>query len=100
MIEHSLHTIFYVLVLIFLIEQRFFKIDSTYLIVISLIAHLIRVFFHSTEETPCNSTVHLLARIIIALRFFMIMSVLLKVDGKTDWDWSTTFWPYWCSFAI
>jgi hypothetical protein len=30
----------------------------------------------------------------------MSMSVLLKSDNRTAWDWSTTFWPYWCSFAI
>ena len=39
-------------------------------------------------------------KIVLVLRFLMGFSVLLKTDDKTQWDWSTTFWPYWCSFAI
>ena len=22
------------------------------------------------------------------------------MEAELDWDWSTTFWPYWCSFTI
>lgn len=24
----------------------------------------------------------------------------MKIDEHAHWDWSTAFWPYWCSFAI
>jgi hypothetical protein len=41
-----------------------------------------------------------MTKIIIVLRFLIGFSVLMKIDAKTAWDWSTTFWPYWCSFAI
>jgi hypothetical protein len=54
----------------------------------------------SYEETPCNATINLLIKIISVLRLFVAISAFLKVDHQTSWEWSTTFWPYWCSFAI
>jgi hypothetical protein len=39
-------------------------------------------------------------KIVLVLRFLLGFSIMLKLDNKTSWDWSTTFWPYWCSFAI
>lgn len=41
-----------------------------------------------------------MTKVVVVLRLLMALSVILKVDEKTTWDWSTTFWPYWCSFAI
>lgn len=26
--------------------------------------------------------------------------VIIKHEAELDWDWSTTFWPYWCSITI
>lgn len=52
------------------------------------------------EETPCNATMNLLSKIIAVLRLLIAFSAFLKVDHHTNWEWSTTFWPYWCSFAI
>ena len=25
---------------------------------------------------------------------------IIRNDADLDWDWSTTFWPYWCSITI
>lgn len=52
------------------------------------------------EQTPCNSTMLLLSKILCVLRFFVGLSVFIRFDRAADWDWSITFWPYWCSFAI
>jgi len=52
------------------------------------------------EETPCNATINLLINIISVLRLLVAISAFLKIDRHTNWEWSTTFWPYWCSFAI
>ena len=100
MIEHSLHTIFFILIMLFLCDQKIFKIDSLYLISISFLATAIHCLCYKMEETPCNATVALLSKVLLVLKFLLYMSVLLRVDGKAEWDWSTTFWPYWCSFAI
>ena len=65
-----------------------------------MIATLLNCFCYRIEETPCNATVALLSKVMFILRFLLYMSILLRADKRTDWDWSTTFWPYWCSFAI
>ena len=70
------------------------------LIIIIMIATLLNCFCYRIEETPCNATVALLSKVMFILRFLLYMSILLRADKRTDWDWSTTFWPYWCSFAI
>jgi hypothetical protein len=41
-----------------------------------------------------------MTKVIVVLRLLIGFSALLKADHHTQWDWSTTFWPYWCSFAI
>jgi hypothetical protein len=56
--------------------------------------------FVGYEETPCNVTINLLSKVISVLRLLIAVSAFLKVDHHTNWEWSTTFWPYWCSFAI
>jgi uncharacterized membrane protein len=39
-------------------------------------------------------------KVIIVLRLLVAISAFIKVDNRVQWDWSTTFWPYWCSFVI
>jgi hypothetical protein len=38
--------------------------------------------------------------VITVLRLLIAASAFIKADHRAQWEWSTTFWPYWCSFAI
>ena len=76
------------------------KVDGLTIIIPALLACLLNCFCIKYEETPCNATIQLMTKIVIVLRLLMGFSILLKTDSRTDWDWSTAFWPYWCSFAI
>lgn len=60
----------------------------------------INCFCMNYEETPCNATILLINKVITVLRLLIGLSAFLKLDHLAQWDWSTTFWPYWCSFAI
>ena len=42
----------------------------------------------------------LVTKVLTVLRLFVALSAFAKIDHRAQWDWSTTFWPYWCSFAI
>lgn len=76
------------------------KVDGFYIITPALLACALNCFCIKYEETPCNATIYLMTKIVLVLRLLITFSVMLKVDNKAEWDWSTTFWPYWCSFAI
>ena len=77
-----------------------FKVDGFAIIIPAAMACTINCFCVKYEETPCNATMQLMTKVVIVLRLLIGFSTLLKCDHKTQWDWSTTFWPYWCSFAI
>jgi hypothetical protein len=75
-------------------------INSSLVLVPAALACCLICFFIQGEETPCNETIDLLNKVISVLRLLVAIFVLLKMDSTIQWDWSTTFWPYWCSFAI
>ena len=63
-------------------------------------AMIVRFIASKWPILPCESLYHLFSCAGQLLRFCLTLTVLLKLNGHTNWDWSTTFWPYWCSFAI
>ena len=63
-------------------------------------ALLIDVLLIKFEETPCFSSLYVIGRMIGGLRVLLAFSVTMKLGKYSDWTWSTTFWPYWCSFAV
>ena len=64
------------------------------------LACAISTIFISYEETPCNATMQLTVKLLTVLRLMIAGSAFMKTSKKAQMDWSTTFWPYWCSFAI
>jgi len=76
------------------------KVDGMLVLSPALAACVINIFCLKYDETPCNATFFLVMKVVLFLRAVTAFSILIKIDGKTQWDWSTTFWPYWCSFAI
>jgi hypothetical protein len=98
--ENFIYTVIWGLVIIYLWDNPYIHIDGIIITVLAFIACILNCLFIKIEETPCNATIQLLSKVIIVLRFLLVMSILLRVDERTTWDWSTTFWPYWCSFAI
>ena len=81
-------------------QKPLLNLNSLTSLLPALIACALNCFFLKYEETPCNATMQLMTKIVIVLRLLIGFSAALKCDHKTQWDWSTTFWPYWCSFAI
>ena len=98
--EDILFILFLLLIMLYFIDDNKLHINSIVIVVVAFVGSLMNIFCVRLDETPCNATIQLMSKIIVVLRFLMIFSIILKVDDKTDWDWSTTFWPYWCSFAI
>ena len=37
---------------------------------------------------------------VLFLRLVVAANIILKTEGDVQWEWSTAFWPYWCSFTI
>mmetsp|Transcript_53817 Transcript_53817/g.73744 ORF Transcript_53817/g.73744 Transcript_53817/m.73744 type:complete len:217 (-) Transcript_53817:1112-1762(-) len=72
------------------------------LVIISplVFAALINLLLFKYIETPCNASYQLTSKVLICLRICLVVNSIIKIDGYVSWDWSTTFWPYWCSFAI
>ncbi len=97
--ENGIYAVTWVMLVIYLYDQERFNISIAISSMVFL-ASCINCFCIKYEETPCNATMQLLSKILIVLRFLLCFSVLMKIDHRTSWDWSTAFWPYWCSFAI
>jgi len=37
---------------------------------------------------------------VLVLRLLVGANIIIKQEAQLDWDWSTAFWPYWCSFTV
>ena len=37
---------------------------------------------------------------VLVLRLLVGANIIIKQEAELDWEWSTAFWPYWCSFTI
>lgn len=98
--ENSLYLITWTLVLIYLSHGLGQKLGGLAIIAPALIACILNCFCLNYNETPCNASLAIVIKIITFLRLVISFSVILKADDSTEWDWSTAFWPYWCSFAI
>lgn len=98
--ENLLYLLVWLLLVMYLYNHSAIKINGLVILVPAIVACILNCFCVKYEETPCNATVQLLSKIILVLRLLICFSVLIKLNSKTEWDWSTTFWPYWCSFAI
>jgi hypothetical protein len=98
--ENLLYIVCYSALMVFLFFNGEEYIIGFIIIVPAILACGVDFFFVKGEETPCNATTSLVVRTVIVLRLFIMISIFLKIQNKTSWDWSTTFWPYWCSFAI
>ena len=36
----------------------------------------------------------------LVLRLLVGANIIIKQEAELDWEWSTAFWPYWCSFTV
>ena len=98
--ENALHAATWLLCLLYIAYMDQLRINGMSIILPAIIAGGITFFCVSYEETPCNATMQLMFKVLGLLRLALGVSAALKIDSHTSWDWSTTFWPYWCSFAI
>jgi hypothetical protein len=100
LIENLLYILAYTTLAVYLSTAPIGHVFSYGILIPTGLACCLNCLCRKQETTPCNSTMLLLSRVTTALRLLVGLSVFLKVDVKTQWDWSSTFWPYWCSFAI
>ena len=102
MIENLLNLVSYTFLILYIQLSIYSKDHFTgfSIIVPAVIACGVNCFLVRFEETPCNSTIQLANKVVSVLRLLIAISAFVKIDSKVEWDWSTTFWPYWCSFAI
>ena len=98
--ENALYAAVWLLIMLYIAFRGELKLSGLAITTPAVIACCITCFCIKYEETPCNATMQLMSKVIIVLRLFIGFSAALKLDQHTKWDWSTTFWPYWCSFAI
>jgi hypothetical protein len=98
--ENLLYVVSYLSLMIFLYFDASNQLNGFAAIVPAGLACAISCLCIGYEETPCNATMNLLTKVISVLRILIAVSAFMKVDKQTNWEWSTTFWPYWCSFAI
>jgi hypothetical protein len=64
------------------------------------LACAIRCICVKEEQTPCNASMSLISKALIMLRLLIGITAFLKTSNKVSLEWSTTFWPFWCTFAI
>lgn len=100
MLENFLYICTYTIVAIYLYIKDPALFGSYSILIPASLASCLGCLCITIEETPCNATIVLLHKVITVLRFLIALCVLLKIDNYAHWDWSTAFWPYWCSFAI
>ena len=100
LLENLLYIISMSLLLIYLYKAEQHHSLALAIIVPSALACLITVFCPLIDNTPCNQTMLLLSKSMCALRFFSGLCIFARYDRGSSWDWSVTFWPYWCSFAV
>jgi hypothetical protein len=95
-----LYAISYSFLVIYLYFDATKKFQGYAMIIPAALACGVSCICVSYEETPCNAAMQLLTKVITVLRLLIGVSAYLKIDHLASWEWSTTFWPYWCSFAI
>ena len=70
------------------------------IVIFAVLSGFINLFLVRYEQTPCNATFHLTVKVLLIIRLMIGSMAIIRQDAELDWDWSTTFWPYWCSITI
>ena len=100
-VEHLLLSISMVLIAFYIQrEDPVMKLPGYVVLAPPLLSAAINLFLVRYIQTPCNATYFLTMKVVLFLRLMIGISVVCKVENYATWDWTTTFWPYWCSFAI
>jgi hypothetical protein len=85
--------------LMYSVEKTEIK-SGFYFFVPLMLAAFVDLVLVKFEESPCNSSFYVMSRMLSGLRLLFSFSITMKIGNYSSWSWSTTFWPYWCSFAI
>lgn len=99
-VEHTLLAVTMALIPFYMQEEPQVWIPGWLLLIPTSAQCLLNLFFVKYDKTPCNATYQLTLKTVLVLRFLVGVNILIKWEAKLDWDWSTAFWPYWCSFTI
>lgn len=99
-VEHGLLALSMVLIPFYLQPDPIVNIPAWILIILPCSSGLINLFMVKYEQTPCNATFQMTVKTVLVLRLLVSASIIIKQEASLDWDWSTAFWPYWCSFTI
>ena len=98
--EHFLLALSMVLIPFYLQESPVIGIPGWVLVLPPMLSGLINLFLVKYEQTPCNATFQLTVKTVLVLRLLVGANIIIKQEANVDWEWSTAFWPYWCSFTI
>ena len=98
--EHSLLAVTMLMIPFYIQEEQLIGIQGWMVMIPLTLSCFIGLMVVKYDQTPCNATLQLTLKTVNLLRLIMAANVVIKIDGHLDWEWSTTFWPYWCSFTI
>ena len=98
-VENLLMAITMMMIPFYLLEEKF-QFSGWYLLVPCLISAIINLLIVKYDMSPCNSTFQLTVKTVLFLRLIVGANIILKTEADMEWEWSTAFWPYWCSFTI
>lgn len=99
-IEHILMAISMALIPFYLQQKPLINVPGWLLLVPPILSGLINLFLVKYEQTPCNATFQLTVKTVLVIRLLVGANIIIREEAELNWDWSTTFWPYWCSFTI
>ena len=100
-IEHALMALTMVTIPLYLLEgSPYFDFSGWWLLLPPSLAAIINLLIVKYDQSPCNATFQLTVKTVLFLRLLVGANIILKTEGNLKWEWSTAFWPYWCSFTI
>ena len=98
--EHFLLALSMLLIPFYLQDTPLVVVPGWLLVFPPILSGLINLFMVKYEQTPCNATFQLTVKTVLVLRLLVGANIIIKQEANVDWEWSTAFWPYWCSFTI
>lgn len=81
-VDHFNQTLFYIMLLFFTIKVDGERLIRSYIVIVPEAVSFIGVVFLSRwPDNPCSSLMHLLKCCAGILKFFLILFIMLKLDG-------------------
>lgn len=101
-VEHALMMVIMLLMPFYLQGEKSLlgRIPGWVIIIIGACSAFINLFLVKYEQTPCNATFNLTVKALLIIRLLVGTMSILRQEAALEWDWSTTFWPYWCSITV